>query len=156
MNTNNFGERLKFVRSVTGLSQAGLAKQAGSSRSMISSYEAGLRLPRGATLLRLAKALGVSAQWLMEGEGAMEARDWMTSQPHLETAIQLPHPLHEQLQKAAVANHQSMSTEIVARLEASFRGDEKLGVILEGLTHPQIATLRDLVGYIKASAITPK
>jgi transcriptional regulator with XRE-family HTH domain len=80
---NEFGERLRAARTLRGLSQVDLATHAGSSRSMISSYEAGARSPKGATLLGLARALRVSAQWLMNGEGPMETIEPLATQDAL-------------------------------------------------------------------------
>lgn len=66
------------------------------------------------------------------------------------TALRLPRLLHEQILKAAEINNQSMNTEIVARLEASFGSNESLDAMMAGLMPDQIKTLRDLIKHLKA------
>lgn len=57
-----FAERLKAARHKKGLSQAALAKLAGTSQGAIGNYENGDReAPRD--VVRLAEALGVSPKW---------------------------------------------------------------------------------------------
>ena len=73
------GNRLKEARRARGLTQAELGRLVGVGKSAISQYEHGLRLPETAILVRLAGALGVSADWLLgleDGLGtiAREAR----------------------------------------------------------------------------------
>jgi len=61
-------ERLVHAREAAGLSQPQLAKKAGVSQGSISHIETGLRKnPRH--LLSLAKALGITPDWLMNGSG---------------------------------------------------------------------------------------
>lgn len=56
----HFGEKLRRVRTMQGMSAAELARQTGVTRQEISRYEAGDRSPRYETLVKLAEALGVS------------------------------------------------------------------------------------------------
>lgn len=63
-----FAERLLSTRNQRGLTQEKLASMCGLSQSTIASYESGTRL-QARNLLRLAKALGVSAHWLESGHG---------------------------------------------------------------------------------------
>src|SRR5206468_3909299 len=57
-----FGERLRRLRIVAGLTQEALAEQAGLSARGIADLERGARrFPRAATIRRLADALGLSA-----------------------------------------------------------------------------------------------
>ncbi len=67
---NDFGLRLKESRLKLGLSQSELLDLCGwgdSSRSRISSYENGERSPRKEDILSLARALNVSAEYLLSG-----------------------------------------------------------------------------------------
>jgi len=58
--------RLREARAKAGLSQAKLAKLAGVSQSTIANIESGIRFePQKA--VQIARALGVSAEWLIEG-----------------------------------------------------------------------------------------
>lgn len=63
-----FGDRLRAIREGAGLSQYKLAQVSGVSAQAISRIEAGLREPGWATVLRLARALGVSVERFDAGE----------------------------------------------------------------------------------------
>lgn len=73
----SFGERVAHARRLLGvtklvdLSQADLAKLVDVDESTIHRWESDLRKPRDASLLRLAKVLGVTAGWLDHGAGPM-------------------------------------------------------------------------------------
>lgn len=60
-----FGNRLRFAREMRGLSQAQLGKRADMDPSQIAHFEAGSRLPGAENLAGLAKALLVSADYLL-------------------------------------------------------------------------------------------
>ncbi|MGH2975337.1 MAG: helix-turn-helix domain-containing protein [Solirubrobacterales bacterium] len=62
-----FGENLSRVRDLTGLSQEDLGIKAGLHRTEISQLERGLRVARIDTLVKLAGALGVSTDDLLDG-----------------------------------------------------------------------------------------
>jgi transcriptional regulator with XRE-family HTH domain len=64
--TKPFGERLKALREQSGLSQAELAAHAGQSLRSIQNWEQGHREPKAVALLALARALGVSMEFLIE------------------------------------------------------------------------------------------
>lgn len=65
-------KRLKEARARAGLSQAKLAKLAGVSQSTIANIESGTRFePQKA--VQIARALGVSAEWLVEGRETVAA-----------------------------------------------------------------------------------
>lgn len=57
------------ARSGSGMSQQEIAVALGLSQASISDYERGRRRPNLATLQTLARMLGVSADWLLAGEG---------------------------------------------------------------------------------------
>lgn len=61
----DLGERLKSARKRAGLSMHALASRAEVSAQAISKYERGLDIPSSAVLIRLAKAMGVSLEWLL-------------------------------------------------------------------------------------------
>lgn len=59
------GGKLKTLRENRGWSQGELAKRAGVTKSAISTYELGVRTPSANVLCAFAKALGVSADYLL-------------------------------------------------------------------------------------------
>jgi transcriptional regulator with XRE-family HTH domain len=63
------GERIRDKRSERGLSQKALAEMVGISPPAINRFEKGIKAPSIDTLAKLAKALGVSADFLL-GSGA--------------------------------------------------------------------------------------
>jgi transcriptional regulator with XRE-family HTH domain len=62
-----FGENLRSARLRRDLSMAELGRISGLSHSEVSRLEAGIREPRLATLLRLARALGTGVDDLIQG-----------------------------------------------------------------------------------------
>ena len=56
----NFGKRLQILREEQGISQSDLAERSGQHRQSISKIERGERMPTWATVVALAKALGVT------------------------------------------------------------------------------------------------
>lgn len=58
-------DRLKELRNEKELSQDELAKQTGLSRSAISAWESGTRVPAATAVVALAKFFGVSADYLL-------------------------------------------------------------------------------------------
>ena len=61
-----FSEKVKDARLQLGLSQQQLGEATGVSLRTILSYEKGEKMPRQGTLLKLAKALGVSSKFLTD------------------------------------------------------------------------------------------
>jgi transcriptional regulator with XRE-family HTH domain len=61
-----FGELLRSARLAAGLSQEGLALEAGIDRTYVSMLERGIRVPTIVTLLQLAPHLGLSAFKLLK------------------------------------------------------------------------------------------
>lgn len=71
---NTIGERIKWAREQRGLSQEALAKKAGVSQGTIGNIESGLRKqPRD--LLKIARALQASPDWLESGRGPWQAEE---------------------------------------------------------------------------------
>lgn len=64
---SDFASRLKQLRTQRNLSQTELAKQVGVHYNHIGRYERGQSKPTAQTLTKLAEALGVSTDFLMEG-----------------------------------------------------------------------------------------
>lgn len=65
---NKFIERLKELREEKGLSQEGLSKETGISRSAISFYESGQRVPSAEVIIILSRYFGISAGYLLGEE----------------------------------------------------------------------------------------
>jgi transcriptional regulator with XRE-family HTH domain len=65
--SGRFATNLRRLRAVAGLSQEELAFRADVHRTQISLMEGGERLPRLETLIRVAGALGVTANDLVDG-----------------------------------------------------------------------------------------
>ena len=66
MNRNYFKNRLKFARLRMGLTQRELATKIGISTNAIFYYETGHRFPKVEFLYKLAQALSVTADYLLE------------------------------------------------------------------------------------------
>ena len=64
-----FGERMRVARVKAGMSQSQLCKFLNVSQNTISRRENGHTLPNAHQIYLTAKALGVSAGWLIAGEG---------------------------------------------------------------------------------------
>ncbi len=71
---SDFASRLKQLRTQRGLSQTELAKAVGVHYNHIGRYERGQSKPTAETLTRLAEALGVSGDFLMEGRADEAAK----------------------------------------------------------------------------------
>ncbi len=67
----SFAERLRFARTLRGLTQSELAAACNISQSAIANYEAGTRQSTK-QIFRIANVLRVSAAWLAEGLEPME------------------------------------------------------------------------------------
>lgn len=67
--------RLRWARDVAGLAGRDLDKLAGLTPGHTASIEAGRRAnPRVGTVLALARVLGVTCDWLIDGSGAAPSR----------------------------------------------------------------------------------
>lgn len=64
----SFPTKVKNARAALGLTQPQLAERAGTSARSVFCYENGQKTPRPATMLKLAKALGVSVKYLSDDE----------------------------------------------------------------------------------------
>jgi transcriptional regulator with XRE-family HTH domain len=68
-----FGRRFRELRVERGISQDDLARETGLHATVIGRYERGVREPRVAMILRLAKGLGVKPGELVDGLTREEA-----------------------------------------------------------------------------------
>ncbi len=66
---NEFKDRLIAARERAALTQTALGEISDMAGTQISRYESGRAVPRRAVVQRLARALGVSYDWLAKGEG---------------------------------------------------------------------------------------
>lgn len=64
----NFPERLKDLRAKKGFSQEILAKMAGVHHTQIGRYERGESVPSSKAMQKLSNAMGVSADFLLNGQ----------------------------------------------------------------------------------------
>ena len=61
----NFGEKLKSLRTVRGLTQQQLATRIGITKSVISAYESSMRSPSLDSLKKIAVTFGVTTDYLL-------------------------------------------------------------------------------------------
>lgn len=70
-----FAEKVRDAREKCGFSQTELAEKIGISKRSVIAYESGEKEPRHSTLMKLAKALGVSTKFLSDAECENPAED---------------------------------------------------------------------------------
>lgn len=68
-----FGSRLKALRVAHDMTQQSLAKRLQVTKSVISAYETGLRMPSYDTLLMISKTFGVSTDFLLGNDSGKAA-----------------------------------------------------------------------------------
>ena len=134
-------ERIRDARERSGLSQADLARAAMMHPSYVSHLERGVRGPGDAALVRLARALGVTAQYLEQGDRSPEyleseaalvrARQLMRAGRAADAAVEL-----EDVELAALDVDQAAKV-LLARAEAlDLAGDlETSARLLADVTH---------------------
>lgn len=66
------GDRIKTAYLEAGLNRAEFCRKAGLDYSTVMAWEAGDRLPRMSSLLKVVGVTGVSLQWLTTGEGSLK------------------------------------------------------------------------------------
>ena len=69
-----FGARVKMMRTLLGMTQPQLAEKLGVTVQAVSIYETGRREPGFRNLIGLSKALGVSIDWLIGNEPPQQTR----------------------------------------------------------------------------------
>jgi transcriptional regulator with XRE-family HTH domain len=82
-----FSEKVKDARAVLGISQSALAEKVGVSLRTILSYETTDSRPRAGTLIKLAKALNISAEYL-KNENITDPLYGLETQNYIEEARQ--------------------------------------------------------------------
>ena len=63
-----YGKRIAETRAKHGMTQRELAMAAHIAAGTMSSYESSRKMPPADVMLRMAKVLGVSVEWLLEGD----------------------------------------------------------------------------------------
>ena len=63
-----YGKRIAETRARRGMTQRALAVAAHIATGTMSSYESSRKMPPADVMLRMAKVLGVSVEWLLEGD----------------------------------------------------------------------------------------
>lgn len=71
--SKELGERIRMVRTSSGLSQEEFGRNIGISKPAISLIEAGKNNPSEQTLLFICNRYGINESWLRNGEGEMKA-----------------------------------------------------------------------------------
>ena len=100
MNPETFGQRVRQRRKALELKQWELGQRCGVSESAVSQWESGgIAEVKGVTLNRLARALQVSVDWLLYGEG--EADRSVSDQPLIDYWPLLTKRQKDQLEQAA-------------------------------------------------------
>lgn len=78
-----FGDKVKEAREILGLSQGALAEQVEVTQRSITAYETGRTTPRGGTARKLARALKVSMDYLLN-DTIDDPQSGIEKDPHLE------------------------------------------------------------------------
>ena len=63
------GKRIRLARQMRRMSQTELADRIGYSNKAMSAWETGVNAPTGNAIRELCRALGVSADWLLDVKG---------------------------------------------------------------------------------------
>lgn len=120
-------DRLIRARSARGWSQQTLADKSGVAAAQISRYESGRSAPRPEVIARLARAIGISFEWLLEGteDGSLEVlADPLEGDRTRGHALRmlLPSEMVKRLEAAAQNGKRSLVAEVRERLEHSLDG----------------------------------
>lgn len=75
MDFKNFNERMIFVRENSELSQEEFARRLGLTKSAISGYETGRRIPTDSVLKLVSTTFQIDEEWLKSGEGMPTAKE---------------------------------------------------------------------------------
>lgn len=119
------GERIKAKRKEKGLSQKELGNLLGVSGSMIGQYENNIRNPKNETLCRIAQALDVSLDDLMDINSNMRSRLILKRKPFSEDfnsdksvrlVCNIDSGIYNALADSAVKNDRTLEDELEERL----------------------------------------
>lgn len=64
-------DRIKEIRKANGLTQQEFGEALGTTRQVITQYEAGTRTPGNAAIFRICETFGIREEWLRTGAGEM-------------------------------------------------------------------------------------
>ena len=134
-NPQGFSERLRSRRAELGLTQRELSKKSGIAVPQLSRYELGQSMPRADIAAKIANALDVTYDWLVGGTGTIEGaypRNDLPSilpyPPHImmgelnvPISFHIPQKLLKLLQESSLSNKNELHTEIIRRLEQSYK-----------------------------------
>lgn len=144
--SDTFGERLKHRRIEMELSQSELGRLTGIAPAQISRYESNVNIPRDDIAAKLAKAVGVSFDWLKWGQ-AVAIDTYAEDNKNISYSLDMPSELLKQINESSIANNVSLAQEIIDRLESSFL-KKKLD---DNFEMSQLFTLQvDIASYISA------
>lgn len=85
----DFGNTLKTLRLNANMTQAQLARKLSLTKSVISAYETGLRLPSYDTLIHMTKIFNVSTDYLLGVERKQEIDLSGLTQPEIDALLNL-------------------------------------------------------------------
>jgi len=85
----DFGNRLKTLRIKKEMTQAQLSERLGLTKSVISAYETGLRLPSYDVLIQIARTFNVSTDYLLGMEQKREVDFSGLSQEEIDALLKL-------------------------------------------------------------------
>lgn len=88
----SIGDRIKYLRESLDLRQKDLADKTGITEATLSRYENNLREPKGEIVSKLAKALDVSSNFLLEGTIAINESELS---PHEQIALKIAKALEK-------------------------------------------------------------
>ena len=84
----SIGERIRAARKQAGLNQTALAARVGVSQPAVATWESGVHDPRRLMIAKIAKALGVSSDWLGGGRRSANEQDKHAAAAYLRRPIQ--------------------------------------------------------------------
>lgn len=93
-NRENFGERLKQIRTLNGLTMLALGKEIGTSASRIKSWESGDSVPSANWIVKISERFNISTDLLLKND-PMSQFDWSQKMYNLGEEIELYNSLNE-------------------------------------------------------------
>lgn len=113
-----YGERLRTARKARELTQAALAELSGVSQSLISQLENSLTATGSEYTNRLARAMGISPDWLADEIGEMIPRLYQTTDPKIIAVARCMEPMPEYGKDAAVKDVAEVA-QLIAQAKAN-------------------------------------
>lgn len=125
--TNSGGDRLNQFLKEKGITKAEAARRLGIAPNAISNITSGIRQLSVNLSERISAALGVSATWLLTGEGSMEAEGW--TPPGAQATTSAPVMMRDEGARLRKEN-----AELRAEVERLRTQAERLMSVVENLT----------------------